>query len=94
MEPKTETAAQDILTARLKYGPKLELTGATLAEISAKYEAARDISGMGASEFGSATVTDSRGHEVASVSYNGKVWPPGDWSKETKPLFNPYDKEA
>jgi hypothetical protein len=48
---------------------------ASLREASNKLCAARDASGMGASEMGSQfKVVNENGRKVATVSYNGRVW--------------------
>lgn len=62
----------------------------TLAEVSAIYSAARDESGLGASRWPEAIVY-SDGKAVGRVSYNGKIWPVGEWSVGMTPLFNPYE---
>jgi len=51
---------------------------ATLADLSAAYERARDASGEGASTFGSAKVFDSHGRQIGRISYNGRVWDNAD----------------
>ena len=45
----------------------------TLREASTKYAAARDASGMGASEFPEAYIYRD-GTKFARISYNGRVW--------------------
>lgn len=48
---------------------------ASLREASDKLCAARDASGMGASEMGSQfKVVNESGRKIALVSYNGRVW--------------------
>jgi hypothetical protein len=43
--------------------------------------------GVGASAIGSgARIVDQNGKEVGRISYNGKVWPPGEWHSGMKPL--------
>ena len=44
-----------------------------LAQASKQYQALRDKSGLGGSQFGSGSVLKN-GKEVAHVSYNGRVW--------------------
>jgi len=40
---------------------------------------------LGSSNFTGGNVKDN-GKIIAKVSYNGKVWPPGKWTPESKPL--------
>lgn len=45
-------------------------------------------------DLGSGNVADGiisvGGQRVGRVSYNGKVWPAEEWSRNQKPIFNPY----
>ena len=47
---------------------------ADIAEAVAKYNTARDASGLGASDMPRVTIVDQRGKFLYSVSYNGRVW--------------------
>lgn len=59
----------------------------SLEDASRKWDRFRDATGAGASEIGAtATIVDQDGREVAMISYNGKVWPPGGWKPGVKPL--------
>lgn len=46
---------------------------ASIADAQAKYEAARDASGFGASQMPRVTITDRSGSYLATVMYNGRV---------------------
>lgn len=60
---------------------------ASLEEASRKWDSFRDTTGAGASQIGEgARIVDQTGAEVARISYNGKVWPPGEWKPGVKPL--------
>lgn len=75
----TPTDFSIALTARFE-GPLTvslrgeRLTAANLPAMSALYEAAREASYLGASEFPYGIVRDLNGDYVATISYNGKVW--------------------
>jgi len=58
----------------------------SLEAASAMYSAARDKSGLGASQFRDGRVVDIDGNQVARISYNGRVWPAEDWHAAQKPL--------
>jgi hypothetical protein len=60
----------------------------SLEQASEFYCAARDRSGAGASRFPSAKIVTENGTEVASVSYNGRVWPAGDWKPGDTPIYD------
>jgi len=42
---------------------------------------------LGGGNWAGGEVRDHTGALVARVSYNGKVWPPGPWAPEVKPLW-------
>jgi hypothetical protein len=42
---------------------------------------------LGASDWAGGDVRDHTGARVARVSYNGRVWPPGDWQPGIAPLW-------
>lgn len=50
------------------------------------YVTARDLSGLGASRFGTGEVLDEAGQVIAHISYNGRLWPPLPWSPDMRPL--------
>lgn len=58
-------------------------------EASRVFSELRDASGEGASTWPDGFVNDY-GLNVARLSYNGKVWEPGDWKPGDRPLFDPY----
>jgi hypothetical protein len=72
-----------ILKVRRKKIPVTSLEGA-----SAVYSALRDASGEGASTFRDGVVLDHDGTEIARVSYNGRVWAPGQWIPGQAPLYD------
>lgn len=70
---------------------RVAFNAATLAEASAKYCAARDAAGEGASTFPSPVVYQ-KGKRLGRLSYNGRIWPPGEWAADTVPLYCPSQK--
>lgn len=71
---------------------KLKIKGkayevATLEEASKLYEKLRDASGLGASRWPSGSVFEGR-ELAATISYNGRVWPPGNWTADSVPLYD------
>jgi hypothetical protein len=44
---------------------------------------------LGGGNWNGGTITDDSGKEIAYVSYNGRVWPPGKWTPNTEPLYEP-----
>jgi len=74
---------------QLAIGNRHIVTVADFAAASAIYSAARERSGEGCSTFPEGTLLDGN-EAVARVSYNGKVWPVGEWQPGDQPLFNPY----
>jgi hypothetical protein len=50
----------------------------TLEEAQRGYIALREASGFGASQFGFGDVFDEAGQFVAHISYNGRLWAPGE----------------
>ena len=42
---------------------------------------------LGGGNWDGGQVIDAAGAVIAQVSYNGRVWPPGDWTPEMKPLL-------
>jgi hypothetical protein len=68
-----------------------------LADASARYVAYREREERagrgGVSRVPLGRVYEVRGGDVrpiGTVSYNGKVWPDGEWSTDIKPLYDPY----
>lgn len=68
-----------------------------LREASAIYCRERDKSGLGASRWPEREVYDDSlptGEDiVARISYNGRVWAPGEWKPGVEPIMEaqPYD---
>lgn len=58
----------------------------TLQAASTMFCNARDASGLGASNVPEAFVVDDHGKRVARISYNGRVWPPGEWKAGMVPI--------
>ena len=56
-------------------------------------EASSDVTGyintynLGSGNFAGGQLFNKDGDLVAQVSYNGRVWPPGEWTVDTKPLW-------
>lgn len=61
---------------------------ASLQEASEMFCAARDKSGHGASRTPDVTIVNERGDTVARISYNGRVWPVGEWTPDQKPIYD------
>ncbi len=58
------------------------------AEAFALYAKRRDDSGEGASTFADARIVDDGGRDLARISYNGRVWAPGPYDPDAKPLWD------
>ncbi|HTE06692.1 MAG TPA: hypothetical protein VK824_10885 [Planctomycetota bacterium] len=56
-------------------GKTQHVPAATLAAASIAVRAYITRNGLGGGNFPSATVTDARGRNVATISFNGRVWP-------------------
>lgn len=59
----------------------------SLLEASRLYETLRDKSGLGGSRFREGAVFDGE-TEIARISYNGRVWPAGEWFPGQTPLLD------
>lgn len=66
--------------------PPAEVPVANLAEASAAAQAYIKAFDLGGGNFPHAKVYNAAGVEVARVSYNGRVWPPGPFRSDMKPL--------
>lgn len=64
-------------------------TGNSHEELSRKYCELRDARNEGASTFPTATIVDDAGVEIGRLSYNGRVWGPGEWVPGAEPLYCP-----
>lgn len=58
----------------------------TLEEAQLAYVEARDVSERGVSTFSEGVVRDETGQHVATVSCNGRLWPPGDFHPGVPPV--------
>jgi hypothetical protein len=58
----------------------------SLQDAANKWDEFRQKSGIGGSETPRVLIVDQNGKEVGRISYNGKVWPPGEWHAGMKPL--------
>lgn len=61
---------------------------ADLRDASEKFCAARDASGLGASDIPPVHVVTAAGERVARVSYNGRVWPAAEWHVGQAPIYD------
>ena len=61
----------------------------TLEDASALFCAYRDRHDLGSELPGARVFETEDGQEVARVSPNGKVWPPGEWTPGLVPLYDP-----
>jgi hypothetical protein len=59
---------------------------ASFEQASAMFCKARDVAGEGASRTPSVRIVTENGAELARISYNGRVWPAGEWKPGTLPL--------
>lgn len=70
------------------------LAGLTVEEFSADFSAKRDESGLGQREWPNGKIyrmnRDGTRKLVAVISYNGKVWPPVNWTPDLHPIYDPY----
>lgn len=64
-----------------------ELAATNWAEASSLYCERRDRSGLGASTFPEALLLIAE-TPVGRISYNGRIWLPGDWEPGTEPLYD------
>lgn len=72
----------------LKFGRR-SVRVADFAEASKVYSTARDKAGLsGASRWPEGTIFDG-GRQVARVSYNARIWEPGDWRPGDAPIYTP-----
>lgn len=78
----------------LQIGPKRVMVN-SFAEASRSYVSERDNGTIGAWAHGfrenrmpSGLVLADNGTELARVSYNGRVWPAGEWKPGMMPLFD------
>lgn len=74
-----------MLTLIIPRRPKM--TASDFADASAKYSVVRDASGEGGSTFRDGIIKQD-GKIVARISYNGRVWPVGEWSPGMTPLYD------
>jgi hypothetical protein len=44
---------------------------------------------LGGGNWNGGDILDEQGKRIASVSYNGFVWPPGEWTPGAEPLNKP-----
>jgi len=44
---------------------------------------------LGGGSWAGGQIKDNKGKEIGRVSYNGKVWPPGEWKPDMEPLYDP-----
>jgi hypothetical protein len=59
---------------------------AEASRVCREYIAAHNLGG---GNWSGGRITDRKGVEVGRVSYNGKVWGPGEWTPGTTPLYVP-----
>lgn len=65
----------------------------TLNDASAAFRAFCDENGFGARDAGDCQIWQGN-KIVAHVSYNGKVWEGETWTRDAKPIFDPYQSCA
>lgn len=57
-------------------------------EASEKFCKARDLAEVGASEVPPVKIVTAEGDVIARISYNGRVWAPGEWKVDDVPLYD------
>jgi hypothetical protein len=72
----------------LKIGNRAAVEVASFEQASRIYAQYRDASLEGASTFPNGVIVDGT-RIIARVSYNARVWPPGKWTEDQTPLFDP-----
>ncbi|BCH33196.1 hypothetical protein MesoLjLc_51260 [Mesorhizobium sp. L-8-10] len=66
---------------------KSRIPVATLADASRIYSERRDASGLGASRWPEGQVFEGD-RLIGRVSYNGRIWSPGDWRPDDVPIYD------
>lgn len=70
--------------------PTLWLPVYSLAEASALCRKYISYFGLGGGNWTGGKLTDKTfGKEIGKVSYNGRVWPPGEWTPASRPIYRP-----
>lgn len=64
----------------------------TWADASSAFSARREMSGLGASEFPEGAL-HLAGVAIARVSYNGRIWPLGEWTRRSEPIYDIQDQQ-
>ena len=62
---------------------------ASFEEASRLFVIARDRLGEGASKTPVPLIIDAKGTVIARISYNGRVWPAGEWRVGDCPIYDP-----
>ena len=44
---------------------------------------------LGSGNWTGGQITDAAGNVIAKISYNLRVWPPGPWTTDLKPIYEP-----
>jgi hypothetical protein len=65
---------------------------ASLKEASEACRKYIEDNNLGGGNWTGGIIRDETCTEIGRVSYNGKVWPPGDWTPDSVPLFDPSAK--
>jgi hypothetical protein len=60
----------------------------SLKEASELFCKARAAFGKGASETPIVLVVNSHGDTIGSISFNGRIWPPGEWHPGQEPIYD------
>lgn len=71
--------------------PNEEVTVTSLREARAACIEYRDAHNLGGGHWGGGQVRDASGTQVAHISYNGRVWPPEAWTKNTPEIIIDLD---
>lgn len=75
--------------ARLDHAPGFSEPVTDMADASRRLRSYLDANGLGGGNLKRADVVEGRA-TIASISFNGKVWPPGGWKPGATPIFDPY----
>lgn len=73
--------------------PELTVAVKDMAEASNLCRSYIETHGLGAGNWAGGLVCEGD-HPVARVSYNGKVWPVGEWFPEMGPLYSPWPEKG
>jgi hypothetical protein len=86
LRPQTQSRRKNLAMIVQQEGYR-DVEAADWAEASRIYSERRDNSGLGASMFPEGTVALD-GVAIGRISYNGRIWPPGPWRPDMRPIHD------